>query len=133
MLEEVLGLAVDLEKAALVVGGVEGRDLGNVLILALTLLLLKLEGDTADGTTLNALHQMGGVTSNLVAEALGGDDGNLIADALVGLEVEGQAGVVTLNDDLGGLLDGLGADATHVGGVVVVEGGVVVGEVVVGW
>lgn len=124
MLEQVLGLAVDLEKAALVVRGVEGRDLGDVLILALALLLLELEGDAADGSALNALHQMSGVAGNLVAEALGGDDGNLIADALVGLKVERQAGVVALNDDLGGLLDGLGADATHVGGVVVV---------VVGW
>lgn len=125
MLEQVLGLAIDLEKTTLVVAGVEGRDLGDVLILALALLLLKLEGDAADGTALNALHQVRGVTGNLVAETLGGNDGNLIADALVGLEVEGQAGVVTLNDDLGGLLDGLGADATHVGGVVMVVGGVV--------
>ena len=123
VLEQVLGLAVDLEKAALLERGVEGRDLGDVLILALTLLLLELEGDAADGTTLNALHQMGGVAGNLVAEALGGNDGNLIADALVGLEVEGQAGVVTLNDDLGGLLDGLGTDATHFGGVCVVVWG----------
>jgi hypothetical protein len=50
---------------------------------------------------------MGGVTSNLVAETLRRNDGDLIADALVGLEVEGELGVVPLNDDLGGLLDGL--------------------------
>lgn len=146
VLEEVLGLAVDVELAALgVLGEVESGNLGNVLILALTLLLLKLEGDTADGTTLNTLHEMGGVTSNLqyfpmsvfcnpscssgcaanlVAQALGGDDGDLIADALVGLEVEGELGVVPLNDDLGGLLDSLGADATHFGGTELVIGGV---------
>jgi hypothetical protein len=117
VLEEVLGLAVDVQETALVVAGVESRNLGDVLILALTLLLLKLEGDTADGTTLDTLHQVGGVSGNLVAQALGGNDGNLIADALVGLEVESQAGVVTLNDDLGGLLDGLGTNATHVGGI----------------
>jgi hypothetical protein len=52
-------------------------------------------------------------SSHLVAQALGGNDGNLIADALVGLEVESQLGVVTLNDDLGGLLDSLGTNATH--------------------
>ena len=52
-------------------------------------------------------------SSYLVAETLGGNDGNLIADSLVGLEIEGQLGVVTLNDDLGGLLDGLGTNATH--------------------
>jgi hypothetical protein len=118
VLEKVAGLSVDLELSRLgVLGKVESRDLRNVLILALTLLLLQLEGDTADGTTLDTLHQVGGVAGNLVAEALGGDDGNLIADALVGLEVEGELGVVSLNDDLGGLLDGLGADATHFGGI----------------
>jgi hypothetical protein len=51
--------------------------------------------------------------SYLVAEALGCNDGNLIANSLVGLEVEGQLGVVSLNDDLGGLLNGLGTNATH--------------------
>ena len=55
--------------------------------------------------------------SYLVAQALGGNDGDLIADALVGLEVEGELGVVTLNDDLGGLLDSLGTNATHFGGI----------------
>lgn len=40
---------------------------------------------------------------------------DLIADALVGLEVEGQLGVVTLDDDLGGPLNGLSTDATHFG------------------
>lgn len=66
MLEQVAGLEVDVQ-AALVgqLGEVESGDLGNVLILALTLLLLKLEGDTADGATLDTAHQMGGVTSNL--------------------------------------------------------------------
>lgn len=58
--------------------------------------------------------------ADLVAQALGSNDGDLIADALVGLEVEGQAGVVPLNDDLGGLLDSLGTNATHFGGIEVV-------------
>lgn len=40
---------------------------------------------------------------------------HLIADPLVGLEVERELGVVTLDDDLGGLLDGLRSDTTHVG------------------
>jgi hypothetical protein len=66
VLEQVLGLGVDIELARLgVLGEVESGDLRNVLILALTLLLLKLEGDTADRSTLNTLHKMGGVTSNL--------------------------------------------------------------------
>jgi hypothetical protein len=77
-LEEVLGLLVDVESARLaVLGEVEGGDLGDVLILALTLLFLELEGDTADGTTLDTLHQMCGVSGNLVPETLGSDDGNL--------------------------------------------------------
>jgi hypothetical protein len=139
-LEEVLGVLVDIEHARLgVLSEVEGRNLGNVLILALALLFLELERDTADGTTLDTLHQVSGVTgdlfsyqklcalccaeygrcSHLVAQALGGNDGNLIADALVGLKVESQLGVVTLNDDLGGLLDSLGTNATHFCGMCV--------------
>lgn len=128
MLDEVAGLEVDLELAALgVLGEVQSRDLGNVLILALTLLLLELEGDTTDGTACDTLHQVGGVTGNLertqvsrvslgatvvgktaqaaavpnshlVAETLGSDDGNLVAETLVGLEVIGQSGVVLLDD-----------------------------------
>ena len=79
------------------------------------------------------------ILSYLVAKTLGGNDGDLIANALVGLEVESQLGVVALDDDLGGALDGLfkkdeyvntcnfdvslsfssylGADATHFGGL----------------
>jgi len=114
VLEQVLGLSIDIELAALrVLSEVQGRNLGDVLILALTLLLLELEGDTTDGSTLDALHEMGGVAGNLVAQALGGDDSDLIADSLVGLEVESELGVVPLNDDLGGLLYGLGADSSH--------------------
>jgi len=131
-LEEVLGLGIDIKLSALgVLGEVEGRHFGDVLILALSLLFLELERDTTDGTTLNALHEMGGVTSNLfhlalecanrlvmqksylVAKTLGGNDGNLIADSLVGLKIESQLGVVSLNDDLGGLLNGLSTNATH--------------------
>lgn len=144
VLEEVLGLGVDVELTVVgVLGEVQSRDLGNVLVLALSLLLLELEGDTTDGTALDTLHQVGGVAgcrensmliivpsvprsaaaiqvgvlTNLVAEALGSNDGDLIADTLVGLEVQGELGVVSLNDDLGGLLDSLGTNATHFGGI----------------
>ena len=65
---------------------------------------------------------MSGVSGNLVSEPLGGNDGDLITDPLVGLEVQRQLGVVTLNDDLGGLLDGLCADATHFGDCVWIYG-----------
>jgi len=96
--EKVLGLGVDL-KGRLGRDG-EGRDLGNVLVLALTLLLLETERDTTDGTLLDALHKVGGdcrvstsavekvlvllTASNLVAEALGGDLSDLIEETLVG-------------------------------------------------
>ena len=53
----------------------------------------------------------------LVAQALAGNDGDFIADTLVGLEVEGELGVVPLDDDLGGLLNGLCPDATHCAGL----------------
>jgi hypothetical protein len=57
------------------------------------------------------------VVADLVAQALGSNDGDLIADALVGLKVESETGVVPLNDDLGGLLDSLGTNATHFDGI----------------
>ena len=50
-----------------------------------------------------------------VEQRLRGDEGDLLNDLLVGVEVEGQFGVVLLNQDLGGLLDGLGTDAAHLG------------------
>ena len=71
--------------------------------------------------------------TDLVAQALGGNDGNLIANPLVGLEVEGELGVVPLNDDLGGLLDSLGTNATHFAGfaaALLLEGGELTGYVV---
>lgn len=43
--------------------------------------------------------------AHLVAETLGGDDGDLVAYSLVGLEIERELGVVSLDNDLGGLLD----------------------------
>jgi len=116
-LEQVLGLLVDVELAALaVLREVEGGYFGHVLILALALFFLQLEGDAADGTALDTLHQVGCEAGDLVAKALGGNDGNFIANTLVGLEVERELWVVPLNDDLGGLLDSLRSDATHFGG-----------------
>jgi hypothetical protein len=65
-LEEILCLGVDIKLSTLgVLGEVEGRNLGHVLILSLSLFFLELEGDTTDGTTLNTLHQMCSVTCNL--------------------------------------------------------------------
>lgn len=57
----------------------------------------------------------------LVPQPLAGNDRHLITYPLVRLEVEGELGVVALDDDLGRLLDRLRPYATHVGGVVVVR------------
>lgn len=142
-LEHVLGLLVHIQHAALVLSEVQSRDLGDVLILPLTLLFLKLEGDAANGATLDALHQVSGVAgdlsipsrqsrssfvqfsirpTHLVPQPLAGNQSNLIAYSLVRLEVEGEFGVVALDNDLGRLLDRLRSDTTHVCGGV---GGVV--------
>ncbi len=60
MLEEVLGLGVDIQLTGLALGEVEGgRPRGRIDPRA-PLLFLKLEGDTTDGSTLDALHEMGG-------------------------------------------------------------------------
>lgn len=50
--------------------------------------------------------------SDLVTQRLGWNDGHLFNDTLVYVEVHRQAGVVLLNNDLRGLLDGLGTNAT---------------------
>ena len=50
---------------------------------------------------------------NLVAERLGGDECHFLDDPLVGVEVEGQLGVVLLDDDPSSLLHGLRSDAAH--------------------
>ena len=65
-LQQVLGLLVHVQHARLrVLGEVERRHLWHELILPLTLLFLQSEGDTADGATLDTLHQVGGVTGDL--------------------------------------------------------------------
>ena len=85
-------------------------DLGSIrdeIHLALTLLFLKTERDTTDGTLLDSLHQVSGKTSNLVSESLGLNDSNVINDTLVGMEVNGELTVVLLNDGSGGSLNSL--------------------------
>ena len=54
---------------------------------------------------------MGGETGDLVTHTFGGGDGDFINDTLVGVEIEGEARVVLLDDGTCGLLDGLGADS----------------------
>lgn len=106
VLQKVAGVGVDGDGLLL-----EGRNLGDEVHSALALLLLELEGDAADGALVNALHEVGGETGDLVAHALGGGDGDLIDNSLVGVEVHRETGVVLLHDGLRRLLDGLGSDS----------------------
>lgn len=112
-LDQVGGLGVNLQ-LTVGVGQVQSRHLGNVLVFSFSLLLLQLEGDSSDGTLLDSLHQVGGVTSNLISQSLGWDLGNLGGQSLVGLKVQSQLWVETLNQHLGGSLDGFSSNATLV-------------------
>lgn len=58
---------------------------------------------------------IGSVEKYLVPQPLAGNDGDLIAELLVDLKVEGELGIVPLNDNLSGPLNGLSPNATHVG------------------
>lgn len=55
---------------------------------------------------------MGGVTSNLVSESLGLDLSDLAGQSLVGLEVQGQLWVESLDQNLRGSLDSLSSNTT---------------------
>jgi hypothetical protein len=66
-----LSVAVDLKG---VVGGVKSRDLGNIVVLTLTLLFLQLEGNATDRTLLDTLHQVGGEARDFVAQTFGWDE-----------------------------------------------------------
>ena len=51
-------------------------------------------------------------STHLIPQTFASNDGNLIANTLVGLEVQGQFGVVTFDYDFGRFLDCLRANAT---------------------
>jgi len=67
MREAHLGIAVNFQPSRRCV---ESGDFRDVVVFALTLLLLELERNTADGATLDALHQVGGEAGDFVAQAL---------------------------------------------------------------
>ena len=100
--QQVPGLLVDSDGLLL-----QSTNLRNEVQATLTLLLLKLQGDVTDGSLGNALHKVGGETSNLVTHTLGGGDGDLIDDTLVGVEVLCKTSVVFLYNSTRSLLDGL--------------------------
>lgn len=110
-LDQVSGLSVNLQ-LAVGVRQVQSRNLWDVLVLSLTLFLLQLERDTSNWTLLDSLHQVGGVTSDLVSESLGLDLSDLGSQSLVGLEVQSQLWVESLDQNLGGSLDSLSSNAT---------------------
>lgn len=70
-LEHLLGLGINLDDVLL-----QGGYLGHVVVTALTLLLLQLDGDSAHLGVTQTLHQMGNVS------AIGGE-GQGLANALV--------------------------------------------------
>lgn len=110
LLQHLLGLRIHFNDVLL-----QSRHLRYVVISALAFLLLQLDGDTTDLRVAQTLHQMCHETSDLVAQGLGGNDGHFLDDALVCVEIHRQPGVVLLNNDLRGLLDGLCTNATHFG------------------
>ena len=71
-LKHISGISIDDDDVL-----VKSGSLGDEIHSSLSLLLLKLQGNTSDGTSGNALHQVGDETSDLVAHPLGWDDGNL--------------------------------------------------------
>lgn len=103
-LQEFLSLRVNFDSRS-----VQSREFGNVVVTTFTFFFLQLEGDTADGTTRDTLHQVGGETSNLVTKTLGLNDGDFVKDLLVDLEVESETRVVLFNDNTRSLLDSLGS------------------------
>lgn len=75
-------------------------------------LFLNLERDSLYWTLLDSLHQIGGVTSNLVSESLGRNLCVLGQDLLVYVEVEGELQIVSLDQLSGGSLDSLSSDSS---------------------
>ena len=52
-----LGVGVNVQTG---LSNLQGRDVGDVLVLPFPLLLLQSERDSSDGSLLNSLHQVGG-------------------------------------------------------------------------
>ena len=78
-------------------------------------LFLQLEGNASDGTELDSLHKMSGVSGDFVSESLGRDNGdirqdlNSILDLFVEMEIIAELAEVLLNQSFGGSLDSFGS------------------------
>ena len=108
LLEHVSSVSINLNGVLL-----DERDVRDIVELLLTLLLLELERDAAHGAALDAAHEVGEVSGNLVAHALGWHNGALVDNTLVDVEVKGEAVVILLNNLARSALDGFGANASH--------------------
>merc|ERR1712200_145397 len=82
-LEHFFGISINLKDIL----SVNIRHLGNVVVASLTFLLLQLNGDPSDWSSLDSLHEVSCETSDLVPEALAWNDGDLLSNALIGMEV----------------------------------------------
>jgi len=71
------------------IGLIQSTNLRHKVQPSFPLLLLKLQGDTSNGSVRDSAHKMGGESGNLVAHAFGGCYGDLIDYAFVGVEIEG--------------------------------------------
>lgn len=83
----------------------ESRNFGHVIVFAFALLFLQLEGNSTDGSTTDALHQMSYEAGDFIAQALRLNRGNLVACSLVSLEIEVEAGVILFNNVASSLFD----------------------------
>lgn len=108
-LQHLLGVGVNFEDILLV----DVRDLRDVIVTALSLFLLKFDGNTSDWSPLDPFHEMSRETSDLVPQSFRWNDGDLFGDPLVGVEIGPQLGVVFFHDDSGCFLHGFCSDATH--------------------
>ncbi len=73
--------------------------------------------DLLESELASRLRGIDAVSADLVSKTLRCDDSNLVANPLVGLEIERQLRVVSLDDDLRRFLHRLGTDSTHDCGV----------------
>ena len=66
---------------------------------------------------MDPLHEVGGESGDLVAEALRGDDGDLLKDFLVSMKIEGHSRIVPLDHLARGLLHRFCPHSSHVAAV----------------
>merc|ERR1712168_1130954 len=77
-LQHLLGVGVNLNDVLL-----NGRHLGYVVVSALPLLFLQLDGDAAYRAALDALHKVGHKPSNLVPQLFTWDDCDFLTYSLI--------------------------------------------------